>query len=212
MSTAPHRRHRRSWQIGVALIAGCASAALLVGSATAKVRVQQPSLSGSAFAKIKQKARRAPLKVKRAPSVDLACLATFQFDFSPNLDNNTVSAQTTASLANCISPNSSRPDLNSAVLFADRGHSTATGCAPAPLSVDGVGSILWNDQTSSNFTFAVHTNPLDPKFGLTANIITGTFAGHLITAVPALITQFGFCGIGGTDSLAVNFGVDIVTH
>ena len=108
------------------------------------------------------------------PVVDLACVSSFQFDFSPPLSFNTVSSQTTAALTGCVSPNSRYPDLLSAVLFADRGHSTATGCSPVPVTVVGVGSILWNDDTSSVFDFHVSTNPLSDAFGFTADIRSGT--------------------------------------
>ncbi len=148
--------------------------------------------------------------VSRLP-VDQACISSFQFDFSPKLNNNTVSSQTTAALTNCFSPNGSHPDLLSGVLFADRGHSTATGCAPVPLAIDGVGSILWNDESSSNFTFRVNTNPLADGFGLEAKIFSGTYAGHKITAVPFLLLVDGVCGVaGGVNSMIVSFGMDFV--
>ena len=146
------------------------------------------------------------------PIVDLACVSSFQFDFSPPLSFNTVSAQTTASLTSCVSPNSSHPELLSAVLFADRGRSTATGCSPLPITVSGVGSILWNDDTSSVFDFHVSTNPLSDRFGFTADITSGTLAGDRITALPAVVTQDGLCLLGGVNSLSVNLGSDIFTH
>ncbi len=145
-------------------------------------------------------------------AVDLSCLASFQFDFSPKLDNNTVSSQTTAALTACLSPDGLHNDLLSAVLFADRGHSTATGCSPVPIAIDGVGSILWNDDSTSDFTFRVNTNPLAERFGLEANITGGTLAGGRITALPLLILQDGLCGFGGVNSLSVNFGFDVFTH
>ena len=146
------------------------------------------------------------------PVVDLACVSSFQFDFSPPLSFNTVSSQTTAALTSCVSPNSRYPDLLSAVLFADRGHSTATGCSPLPVTVVGVGSILWNDDTSSVFDFHVSTNPLSDAFGFTADIRSGTLAGDRITALPAVVSQDGFCLLGGVNSLSVNLGSDIFTH
>lgn len=144
--------------------------------------------------------------------VDLSCFASFQFDFAPKLDNNTVTAQTTAALTGCLSPTGKHGDLLSSVLFADRGHSTATGCSPLPILVDGVGSILWNDESTSDFTFHVNTNPLAEGFGLEANITGGTLAGGRISAVPLLILQDGLCGLGGVNSLAINFGFDVFTH
>ncbi len=144
--------------------------------------------------------------------IDLSCFASFQFDFAPKLDNNTVTAQTTAALTGCISPTGRHGDLLSSVLFADRGHSTASGCSPLPLLVDGVGSILWNDESTSEFTFHVNTNPLAEGFGLEAKISGGTLAGSRISAVPLLVVQDGVCGLGGVNSLAINFGFDIFTH
>lgn len=144
--------------------------------------------------------------------VDLSCFASFQFDFAPKLDNNTVTAQTTAALTGCVSPTGRHSDLLSSVLFADRGHSTATGCSPLPIMVNGVGSILWNDQSTSDFTFRVNTNPLADSFGLEAKITGGTLAGSRISAVPLLILQDGLCGLGGVNSLTINFGFDVFTH
>lgn len=144
--------------------------------------------------------------------VDLSCFASFQFDFAPKLDNNTVTAQTTAALTGCLSPTGRHGRLLSSVLFADRGHSTATGCSPLPILVEGVGSILWNDESTSDFTFRVNTNPLAKGFGPEAEISGGTLAGSRISAVPLLILQDGVCGLGGVNSLAINFGFDIFTH
>lgn len=144
--------------------------------------------------------------------IDLSCFASFQFDFAPKLDNNTVTAQTTAALTGCISPTGRHGDLLSSVLFADRGHSTASGCSPVPILVEGVGSILWNDESTSEFTFRVNTNPLAEGFGLEAEISGGTLAGSRISAVPLVIVQDGVCGLGGVNSLAINFGFDVFTH
>jgi hypothetical protein len=202
---------------GMVLLVGCLAAALLTPSASVGARKH------AATAKVKKvkavKRTNSAIRIGMLPTlrtaglpVDLACVASFQFDFSPKLNNNTVSSQTTAALTNCLSPNGSRSDLLSAVLFADRGHSSATGCAPAPVAIDGVGSILWNDGTSSDFTFRVNTNPFASAFGLEAKILTGTYAGHKITAVPLLLLQDGLCGVnGGVNSLSVTLGVDIVT-
>ena len=80
----------------------------------------------------------------------------------------------------------SHRNLLSAVLFADRGHSTATGCSPLPVAIDGVGSILWNDDSTSEFNFRVNTNPLADRFGLEANITLFThrppLAGRALSA------------------------------
>ena len=98
------------------------------------------------------------------------------------------------------------------VLFADRGHSAATGCSPLPIAIDGVGSILWNDNSTSEFNFRVNTNPLADRFGLEANITGGTLAGGRITALPLLLLQDGLCGLGGVGNLSANFGFDVFTH
>ena len=165
--------------------------------------------SGGAKARgLSQRARSVRLR-----TVNLSCFASFQFDFSPSLDGSTpVTSQTTAALTACLSPDGSSGHLLSGVLFADRGHSTARGCSPLPIQVDGVGSILWNDDSTSEFTFRVNTNPLAERFGLEADITGGTLAGSRISAVPVLILQDGLCGLGGVRSLAVNFGFDVFTH
>ena len=214
------QRHGRGWaairRCGAVLLAASV-VAVLTPSASQAVRKDR---AAATFKKLNLAKRlSAPIRIgmplprpllSRLP-VDQACFASFQFDFTPKLNNNTVSSQTTAALTNCFSPNGSRPDLLSGVLFADRGHSTATGCAPAPLAIDGVGSILWNDESSSNFTFRVNTNPLADGFGLEAKIFSGTYAGHKITAVPFMLLMDGVCGVtGGVNSMIVSFGMDFV--
>lgn len=200
------------------LLAGCLVAALTAPSVCVGAREHARSAT---FKKARAAKRWSPpIRIAAMPRMptadvpaDLACIASFQFDFSPKLNDNTVSSQTTAALTNCFSPNGSRPDLLSAVLFADRGHASATGCSPLPIAIDGVGSILWNDASSSEFTFRVNTNPLASAFGLEAHIVGGTYAGHKITALPLLILQDGVCGVnGGVNSLSITLGMDIVTH
>jgi hypothetical protein len=211
-------RRRRGSRRALAVLVVVGVGVALVGSVSAGARVQsdkQAAVKRAAGAKVGQAGKRLRalgLERVRVRAIDLSCLASFQFDFSPALDNNTVSSQTTAALTGCVSNGNRYRDLLSAILFADRGHSTATGCAPLPIVIDGVGSILWNDESTSEFTFRVNTNPLSGKFGLEAEITGGTLAGGRISALPALILQDGLCGLGGVRSLAVNFGMDIFTH
>jgi len=203
-------------RVALALLVGAVGGTLLVPGVAAGAGASKSARSAFAtFNKGVSKRIGAATRARARPhlrAVDLACLASFQFDFSPKLDNNTVSSQTTAALTGCLSPNGLHNDLLSAVLFADRGHSVATGCSPLPIAIDGVGSILWNDDSSSVFTFRVNTNPLAQAFGLEANITSGTLAGGRITALPAVVAQDGLCGLGGVRSLSVSFGTDIVTH
>ena len=207
------RPTRRVVRRAVLLLLVASVAVVLAGSGSVAARVQslkQGSANRTAGAKLDRADKRLRATA-RARTVDISCLASFQFDFSPALDNNTVSSQTTAALTGCVSPGGHN-ELLSAVLFADRGHSIARGCSPLPIAIDGVGSILWNDESTSEFTFRVNTNPLAQRFGLEANITSGTLAGGRITALPALIVQGGLCGLGGVRSLAINFGADIFTH
>lgn len=222
----------------VALLVGSTGLVLLAGGVPAGARVDVPKGGGAkradavkhagrvVRAKVASRARaggpgraliandlgRRVREQANLRQIDLSCFASFQFDFAPKLDNNTVTAQTTAALSGCVSPTGRHGDLLSSVLFADRGHSTATGCSPLPILVEGVGSILWNDESTSDFTFRVNTNPLADSFGLEAQITGGTLAGSRISAVPLLILQDGVCGLGGVNSLAINFGFDVFTH
>ena len=227
----------RRWGL-VALLVGSTGFVLLAGGVPAGARVDAPKVDrakravavkhvgavvrakaavrtrarGAARALITNDLARRVREQANLRQIDLSCFASFQFDFAPKLNNNTVTAQTTAALTGCVSPTGRHGDLLSSVLFADRGHSTATGCSPLPILVAGVGSILWNDESTSDFTFRVNTNPLADGFGLEAQITGGTLAGSRISAVPLLILQDGLCGLGGVNSLAVNFGFDVFTH
>jgi hypothetical protein len=217
-------RTARSPRIAAMALVGCLALGALAPSAAPAAK-KHKALSAKQVKQLKAAVKRTgvvsraksvnratPLKVRSLRQVDLACVASFQFDFSPKLNGPQVSSQTTAALTGCVSPNSAYPNLLSAVLFADRGHSTARGCSPFPIVIDGVGDILWNDATSSDFYFRVNTNPFEPGFGLTANITGGRLAGYRISGVPLLILQDGLCGLGGINSLSVNLGTDIVTH
>ena len=212
-------RTSRAWRRSLAVgLVGCLVAVPATDVSASRTHVVKHGVHAVKQAVVKKsggvKARGLSQRARsvRLRKVDLSCFASFQFDFSPSLDGSTpVTSQTTAALTGCLSPSGSS-HLLSGVLFADRGHSTARGCSPLPIQVDGVGSILWNDDSTSEFTFRVNTNPLADRFGLEANITGGTLAGSRISAVPVLILQDGLCGLGGVRSLAVNFGFDVFTH
>ncbi|WP_020668496.1 hypothetical protein [Amycolatopsis nigrescens] len=145
----------------------------------------------------------APTPVAHAQDVDLVCTTTFQFNFTPPLDFNTVDADTVATIASCNSPNGSQPQLQSAQVNGTPG-AKADGCAPAPLHLGGEATFEWNTGRTSEITFVVSTDPTSGDLGLSASIDSGVMAGDTITATPVIVTQDGLCGAGGVQSFTAN--------
>ncbi|MDA2813821.1 hypothetical protein O4J56_24460 [Nocardiopsis sp. RSe5-2] len=145
----------------------------------------------------------APASAAPAQDVDLVCTTTFQFDFTPALDFNTVDADGVATIASCRTPNGSQPDLQSAQVVSTPG-TEAAGCSPAPLNIDGGATIEWNTGRTSQVDFVISTDPETGDLGLTADIIRGVMAGGTITAVPVIATQDGLCGADGVRSFTAN--------
>ncbi|WP_158889098.1 hypothetical protein [Amycolatopsis anabasis] len=153
----------------------------------------------------------APAPVADAQDVDLVCVTTFQFNFAPPLDFNTVGADTVATIASCRSPNGSQPQLKSAQVNGTPG-ALAEGCAPAPLHVGGEATFEWNTGRTSTIEFVVSTDPASGDLGLSASIDSGVMAGDTITAVPVIVTQDGLCGSGGVRSFTANTAALTFTH
>lgn len=139
--------HGGSRHAAAVALVGCLAVLLVADAPAARVHVVKHGVHVVKQAVVKKsggiKARGLTQRARslRLRTVDLSCFASFQFDFSPSLDGSTpVTSQTTASLTACLSPDGSKGHLLSGVPFADRGHSTARGCSPLPIQVDGVGS------------------------------------------------------------------------
>ncbi len=146
----------------------------------------------------------------QVPSVDLVCLASAQFNFSPPLNFNTTSASLVAVLTNCVSPNGSQPQLSSAQVTST---AIASGCSPLPLTIGGVLTVTWNDGTTSTWTYSVGTDPTNPGgLGLNALTTAGTLVGDSVVAAPVIISQNGLCLFGGVRSLSVNMAAVAWTH
>lgn len=147
----------------------------------------------------------------RAPTVDLTCLISGEFDFSPPLSFNTSTVTARGLASSCVSPSGRYPRLKSAVVFATK-PLVATGCVPAPFSMTGAGStMLWNDGSQSTVDVAVGTDPTG-TLGFGLSVSAGTMEGATFTAAPLILTQRGLCLLGGVRSLTLGFGVITATN
>ncbi|MFI0406293.1 hypothetical protein [Actinomadura sp. 3N508] len=153
----------------------------------------------------------APAPAAHAQDVDLVCTATFQFNFTPALDFNTVDADGNATIVSCQSPNGSRPELLSGQVNGTPG-AVAEGCAPLPLQIGGEAAIEWNTGGTSELTFEISTDPTSGDLGLSAQVDGGVMAGDTITAVPVIVSQDGLCGLGGVRSFTANAAVVTFTN
>jgi hypothetical protein len=142
----------------------------------------------------------------RAPSVDLLCLGSAHFDFSPPLSFSTSRATGGGLISSCASPNGRYPRIKSGVIFATEGV-VATGCSPFPLTMVGYGSTAtWNDGTQSTFDVRISTDPASGDLGVQTFITSGPFAGDRASFVPVILAQRGLCLLGGVRSLTLGFG------
>jgi len=148
----------------------------------------------------------------QAPSVDLVCLFTGQYNFSPPLNFTTTTASAMGHVSMCNSPNGSRPQLKSAVLFNTR-QTVATGCAPAPFTLTITQQqLIWNDGSRSLVDGKVSTDPTSGEVGLRADITAGPMVGARFTGAPIIVSQAGVCLLGGVRSFTLGLGVITVTH
>lgn len=147
----------------------------------------------------------------RAPTVDLTCLISGEFDFSPPLSFNTSTVRARGLASSCVSPSGRYARLKSAVVFATT-PLVATGCVPAPFSMTGPGStMLWNDGSKSTIDVAVGTDPTG-TLGFGLSVSAGTMKGATFTAAPLILTQRGLCLLGGVRSMTLGFGVITATN
>ncbi|TMR92989.1 hypothetical protein [Nonomuraea basaltis] len=142
---------------------------------------------------------------------DLTCTTQFRFHFDPPLNFNTVDAKAEAALANCASPNGSQPELRSAAVETSPS-TTASGCSPTPLLIEGTALLSWNTGQQSTANFVVSTDPTSGELGLSATITGGVMKGDTIQAVPVIAAQDGVCGVGGVRALIVDLGVVLFVH
>lgn len=101
------------------------------------------------------------------PTVDLVCVASAQYNFSPPLNFNTTSAFASGLLSTCVSPSDNHVHLKSGVVF-NSVPLIATGCFPVPVTITGgPTTLLWSDGSTSTFNVAVSTNPASGQPGST---------------------------------------------
>ena len=147
----------------------------------------------------------------RAPTVDLICLISGEFDFSPPLSFNTSTVTARGLASSCVSPSGRYARLKSAVVFATK-PLVAKGCVPAPFSMTGPGStMVWNDGSQSTIDVAVGTDPTG-TLGFGLSVSAGTMKGATFTAAPLILTQHGLCLLGGVRSMTLGFGVITATN
>ncbi len=145
----------------------------------------------------------------QVPSIDLACLAAGQFNFSPPLNFNTTSVSVNAVFSTCLSPNGSQPQLSNAVVTFG---GTASGCWPVPATMSGTGgTFAWNDGSTSTFDWSVSTDPTGAPLGLNATITSGPMAGGSVVAAPVLLAQNGLCLLGGVRSMSISLAGLVIT-
>ena len=154
----------------------------------------------------------APSAHAGAPRVDLVCVASAQFNFSPPLNFNTSEATGLGLASSCTSPSGRYPRLKSAVIFGTT-PLVARGCSPAPMTIVGDGSsALWSDGSKGKIDLDVSTNPLSGALGINAKIVEGPLTGSKISFVPGVVSQRGLCLLGGVSSLNLGLGVLTITN
>lgn len=153
----------------------------------------------------------APSARAALPRVDLVCVGSAQFNFSPPLNFNTSEATGLGLASSCTSPSGRYTRLRSAVIFATT-PLVATGCSPAPMTIVGDGSsALWSDGSKGKIDLSVSTDPRSGALGINATIVEGPLAGSQISFVPVIVAQNGLCLLGGVRSLSLGLGVITIT-
>lgn len=153
----------------------------------------------------------APSAQAGVPRVDLVCVGSAQFNFSPPLSFNTSEATGMGLASSCTSPSGRYPRLKSAVIFGTT-PLVATGCSPAPMTIVGDGSsALWSDGSKGKIDLSVSTNPFSGALGINAKIVEGPLTGSKISLVPTIVSQRGLCLLGGVRSLTLGLGAITIT-
>jgi hypothetical protein len=149
---------------------------------------------------------------RQVQSIDLVCLISVQYNFTPALNFNTVKASGLGLLSSCGSPNGRYPRLKSGTVF-NTNDVIASGCWPLPLRMSGGQSkIYWNDGTSSTFTVDLSSDPLAGGIRLNAFVTEGPLTGSHAAAIPTVVGQHGLCGLGGVRSASATFGAMPIYH
>lgn len=153
-----------------------------------------------------------PAAAKQVQSIDLVCLISVQYNFTPALSFNTVKASGLGLLSDCASPNGRYPRLKSGTVF-NTNDVMATGCWPLPMRMTGGRSkILWNDGTASTFTVDLSSDPTAGGIRLNAFVTDGPLSGSHAAALPTIVGQHGLCGLGGVRSASATFGAMPIYH
>lgn len=140
----------------------------------------------------------------RAAVGDLTCTVSLVFTFSPPLTTTrtTTSAQASAQVADCISPNGHFSSLTSGTVQAN---ATATSQGGIPcnllLTISGTGAITWNTGQTSGYSFTISTNPIQGTITVSATVTSGPMAGDVVTLLPVEVNPNLDCAVNGLSSL-----------
>jgi hypothetical protein len=144
-----------------------------------------------------------------ALTVDLSCAGTASIVFSPPLNGFPTRASVRdGRLTACVSPNGSSAFLKSATITATG--LSASGCFPI-FSVNGLGTLGWNDGSTSTLSVSLSTNPLG---GLAINIrvTAGRMVGDTVTPTPIFVPHGLGCGLDGTRMLDATVASALFTN
>lgn len=140
----------------------------------------------------------------RAAVGDLNCTVSLVFTFSPplTLTRTTTSAQASAQVSACFSPNGLFSSLTSGTVLAN---ATATSQGGTPcnllLTITGTGAITWNTGQISDYSFTISTNPLQGTITVSATVTSGPLAGDAVTLLPVEVNPNLDCALNGLSSL-----------
>jgi hypothetical protein len=144
-----------------------------------------------------------------ALTVDLSCSGSATIGFSPPLNGSATTASVSGGhLSGCSSPNGSQPSLTSATITATG--LSASGCFPI-FSINGAGTLGWNDGSTSTLSVSLSTNPLG-GLAINVRVTAGRMAGDAILPVPIFVPHGLGCGLGGTSSLDATILSALFTH
>lgn len=153
-----------------------------------------------------------PVSARQVQSIDLVCLISVQYNFTPALNFNTVQASGSGLLSSCASPNGRYPRLKSGTVFNTK-DVIARGCWPTPMLMSGGRSkIFWNDGSASTFIVDLSSDVMAGGIRLNAFVTDGPLTGSHAAAIPTALGQHGLCGLGGVSAATATFGVMPIYH
>ncbi|TJZ58689.1 hypothetical protein FCH28_00435 [Streptomyces piniterrae] len=131
-----------------------------------------------------------------ADTGDLTCSGSADLNFSPSLTpGGTADVSGSGHLSNCSSLTGRQ--LTSASIEPAGVATAAEAPCSALFSVDGTGTFVWNDGTTSEFDFTINTDPLNGLPAFSAEVTSGPLAGDTITAAPLVATVNLDCATKG---------------